>query len=83
MLKKMSGLDKYIAFSFLMIILYTISAYIIVIATGYRLNTLTKLFFGFFGGEVFACAMIKRLKLKNKAKEREDEEYGRSIDDDT
>lgn len=75
--KKMPGLDKYIIFSIASIIIYTIMAYIVVILFGCQLDILTSLFFGFFGGEITICALIKKLKLKNVQKEnKEGQNYG-------
>lgn len=75
--KKMPDLDKYIIFSIASIIVYTIIAYIVVILFGCQLDILTSLFFGFFGGEITICALIKKLKLKNVQKEnKEEENYG-------
>lgn len=75
--KKMPGLDKYIIFSIASIIIYTIMAYIVVILFGCQLDILTSLFFGFFGGEITICALIKKLKLKNVQKEnKEEQNYG-------
>lgn len=75
--KKMPDLDKYIIFSIASIIIYTISAYVVVVLFGYQLDILTTLFFGFFGGEITICSLIKKLKLKNVQKEnKEEQNYG-------
>lgn len=75
--KKMPDLDKYIIFSIASIIVYTIVAYIVVVLFGCQLDILTTLFFGFFGGEITICALIKKLKLKNVQKEnKEEQNYG-------
>lgn len=75
--KKMAGLDKYIIFSISSIIVYTIMAYITAILFGCQLDILTTLFFGFFGGEITICALIKKFKLKNIQKENKEEQtYG-------
>lgn len=75
--KKMPDLDKYIIFSIASIIVYTIIAYAVVILFGCQLDVLTTLFFGFFGGEITICALIKKLKLKNVQKEnKEEQNYG-------
>ena len=58
--KRMSGLDKYCVFS-IMAVVQTI--------TGNTQDTLVTCFFATFGGELFACAMIKRLKLKKENNE--------------
>jgi len=38
---------------------------VIFLTTGDEMDTLTTCFYGLFGGELFMCCMIKRLKLKN------------------
>lgn len=76
---KMSALDKYIVFSIACIIIYTIAAHVLIIVTdGMTLDLLTTVFFGFFGGEITICALIKKLKLKqpDKEKEKGDETVG-------
>lgn len=60
------ALDRYIIFSFACIILYTIVSFILVIKTGMTLDVLTTCVFACFGGEILACAMIKRFKLKEE-----------------
>lgn len=72
--KKLNGLDKYIIFSFGCLILYTIGAYFVLIKTGLSLDLLTSLFFGIFGGEVLICALIKKLKLKQKDPKNQNKE---------
>lgn len=64
--KLMHTLDLYIIFSFACIIIYTIVSFILVIRTGMSLDTLTTCVFACFGGEILACAMIKRFKLKEE-----------------
>lgn len=65
--KKISDLDKYLIFSFAVIILYTVTAIIFQWVTGIELSTsLTVGVYGFFGGEITLLAMIKRLKLKKE-----------------
>ncbi len=63
-LKKLNGLDKYIIFSFTVMIIYTIVELIISSITTISHDTLTTCLYGAFGGELLLCAMIKRLKLK-------------------
>lgn len=75
--KKMPDLDKYIIFSIASIIIYTIAAYVVAVLFGCQLDILTTLFFGFFGGEITICALIKKLKLKNVQKDnKEEQNYG-------
>lgn len=70
--KKLKGLDKYVIFCFVSIIIYTIAQTVVTIKTGVESSTLTTCFFSVFGGEVLICALIKRFKLKTESKESED-----------
>lgn len=72
--KKLKGLDKYVIFCFVVLIIYTAAQTIVTIKTGAESSTLTTCFFSVFGGEVLLCAIIKRLKLKNEPKENESED---------
>lgn len=71
--KRLSGLDKYLIFSFSVLLVYTVAAMVLFAQTLTEPSTLTVAFYGTFGGEVFMCAMIKALKLKNEKKEEEDD----------
>lgn len=71
--KKISGLDKYVIFSFTVLLIYTVAQTIVTIKTGVESSTLTTCFFAAFGGEVLMCALIKRLKLKNESKNESEE----------
>ena len=63
--KKLSAIDKYVIFSFSMIIIFTIIALIYQFRTDNELSsTLIMSFYGVFGGELLMLCMIKRLKLK-------------------
>lgn len=62
--KKVSTLDKYLIFSFSMLILFTIAEIVLQAVTGISQDTLITCFFSCFGGELLLCAMLKRLKLK-------------------
>lgn len=74
--KKLNGLDKYVIFCFVSLIIYTISQTIVTVKTGTESSTLTTCFFSVFGGEVLLCALIKKFKLQKESKEREGEETG-------
>lgn len=65
-IKKLSALDKYVIFSFICLIIFTITEIILQAVTGTAQDTLITCFFGTFGGELLLCAMIKRLKLKKE-----------------
>ena len=60
----MPGLDKYIVFSFGVMILYSIAEFIVSSFTGIAHDTLTTCLYGAFGGELLLCAVIKKFKLK-------------------
>lgn len=62
--KKQSLLDKYVIFSLVCLIVFTIAEMIIQAYTNMEQSTLITCFFSAFGGELLMCAMIKRLKLK-------------------
>ena len=65
-IKHLSALDKYVIFSFICLIIFTITEIILQAVTGTSQDTLITCFFGTFGGELLLCAMIKRLKLKKE-----------------
>lgn len=71
--KKISALDKYVIFSFSVLLIYTIAQTIVSIKTEMELSTLTTCFFAAFGGEILMCALIKRLKLKNESEAKDNE----------
>ena len=62
--KKLSGLDKYLIFSFTVLIIYTFAEFITSTITGVAHDTLTVSLYGAFGGECLLCAIIKKYKLK-------------------
>lgn len=62
--KPLPDLDKYIIFSFGVMLFYTVVEFIFSTITGISHDTLTTCLFGAFGGELLLCAMIKRLKLR-------------------
>lgn len=68
----MKSLDIYVIFSISALIIYTIVSFIIAAVYGIQLDTLTTCFFGFFGGEIVTCALIKIFKLKNETPSMED-----------
>lgn len=57
-------LDKYVIFSITILLIFTVSQMVCTAITGIEQSTLITCFFACFGGELFLCAMIKRLKLK-------------------
>ena len=65
--KKLSGLDKYLIFSFTVLILFTIAILITFLITHEEPAVLVGCFFAAFGGEVLLCARIKKYKLHKEA----------------
>lgn len=66
--RKMPTLDKYVIFSFVALIIFTITEIIVGAVTQVEQATLITCFFATFGGELLCLAMIKRLKLKEGKK---------------
>ena len=66
--KNISALDVYVTFSILSLVVYTVVSQLLAINFGVILDTLTTCFFGFFGGEIVTCGLIKIFKLKDKEK---------------
>jgi len=62
--RELPDLDKYIIFSFAVMLTYTIFEFIFSTITGVSHDTLTTCLYSAFGGELLMCALIKRLKLK-------------------
>lgn len=62
--KQLPDLDKYIIFSFVVMLVYTVSELVLSTITGISHDTLTTCLYAAFGGELLMCAMIKRLKLR-------------------
>ena len=54
--KRMKGLDKYVIFCFVILIIYTAAQTIVKIKTGVESSTVTTFFFSVFGGELLLCA---------------------------
>ena len=67
--KKIKALDLYVIFSIVSLIIYTIVSQIIATKYGIMLDTLTTCFFGFFGGEIVTCGLIKIFKLRDDKKD--------------
>ena len=69
--KAMPSLTRYIVFSFVMILTYTVIEFIVASNTGNEHSTLTTCFFAVWGGEVLAAALIKVFKLKEENKDEQ------------
>ena len=70
--KRTRALDKYVIFSITILLIFTVAQMIVTAITGTEQSTLITCFFACFGGELFLCAMIKRLKLKEGNKNEMD-----------
>lgn len=68
---KLSGLDKYVIFSIILLLIYTVAEFVTSSVTGFSHDTLTTCFYAAFGGENLLCALIKIFKLKEEDKECE------------
>lgn len=77
----MKSLTKYVVFSIVTLLVYTIISQIIFWQTGAEYSTLTACFFAAFGGEILMCALIKIFKLKETKKEDDgsDEHVGGDV----
>ena len=64
--KKISDLDKYLIFSFSVLIIYTIVELVLSTITGVSHDTLTTCLYAAFGGETILCALIKKYKLQRR-----------------
>lgn len=74
--KNISALDVYVTFSILSLVIYTVISQLLAINFGVILDTLTTCFFGFFGGEIVTCGLIKIFKLKDVKKENTNPDDG-------
>lgn len=63
---KMPDLDKYIIFSFSVMILYTIAEFITSTITGIQHDALSTCIFGAFGGELLLTALLKKWKISRR-----------------
>lgn len=80
--KKISALDKYLIFCIVFFTLFTITELAVSSICGNSHDTLINAVKWFCGGEVFLCAMIKRLKLKKADKTTGNLEEGGGYYDD-
>lgn len=64
--KKLNDLDKYIIFSFVVMLLYTVAEFITSTVTGVSHETLTVSLYGAFGGELLITALLKKWKIRRE-----------------
>lgn len=69
---KLNGLDKYVIFSIVVLLIFTVAEMVTSFYTGTH-DTLTTAIFATFGGEILSCALIKIFKLKDDKGENIDE----------
>ena len=62
--RTLKDLDIYVRFCITIAIIFTTAVLVIFTITGAEPSTLITCFFAMFGGEIFACAMIKLFKMK-------------------
>ena len=67
--KNLPALDKYLVFSFAIMLIYALAEFIVSTITGVSHDTLTTCIFAAFGGELLMLCMIKRLKLRKEGSE--------------
>lgn len=64
--KRIPSLTKYVMFSIGVLLLYSMAEFTFAITADTAHDTLTTCFFGCFGGEILACALIKIFKLREE-----------------
>ena len=64
--KRIPSLTKYVMFSIGVLLIYTMREFTFAITADTAHDTLTTCFFGCFGGEILACALIKIFKLRGE-----------------
>lgn len=62
----LKDLTKYVVFSIVTVILYTLAEFITSTITGISHDTLTGCVYAFFGGEIVTCGFIKIFKLRRE-----------------
>lgn len=62
--KRLKDLDKYVIFSIVILLVFTVAEFITATVSGISHDTLTTCFYAAFGGEILSCALIKVFKLK-------------------
>ena len=80
-LKRTNKLDRYLIFSFTVILAYIIAHTVIFALTGQEATTLTVAVFALFGGEIISCLLIKKFKLHEEFKLLKGREDSDEIED--
>lgn len=66
MKKHINKLDVYVCLSLIVPLVYTVVCLILAVFDKAVNDTLTTCLFGLFGGETFACILVKWLNIKKK-----------------
>lgn len=71
----MRSLTRYLIFSFLVVLIYTVTEFAVSTVTGVSHDTVTTCVFAFFGTEIGSCAFIRIIdKVKHKEGNEDDEQ---------
>ena len=62
--KRLKDLDKYVIFSIVILLVFTVAEFITSSVTNFSHDTLITCFYAAFGGEILSCALIKIFKLR-------------------
>lgn len=71
--RKLNGLDKYVIFSFTVLILFYIAEFVTSTITGIEKTSLITAVTSVWGGEVLSCCLIKIFKLREEPKTNDNE----------
>ena len=66
--RKLNGLDLYVIFSILALIVFTVVTQVMLFMNRMVSDTLITCYFTFFGSETVSCAILKIFKLKEEPK---------------
>jgi len=70
--KKLNKLDKYLIFSIVVLLLYTVVEQVLSVRTGYERSTLSTCLYSAFGGEIMGCVVIKVFNIKHEPSDDSD-----------
>lgn len=75
-MKRLNKIDKYVIFSIVVLLVYTVAERYLTYVTGVSADTLTTCCYAAFGGEILSCCLIKIFKLREKDDEEDDTTEG-------
>ena len=64
--KKLNKLDKYIIFSLIFLVTYTIIEQYLTVKTGFERSTLSTCVHSTFGGELLGCVILKVANIRHE-----------------